>query len=109
MAYFRRGIWPHHVMGFHLNGRFISGYGGKVAPPYSRYYIGGEDDIRGFDLLTISPFAYIPTTATVNVLNNDGSPRYQRIAGPNGALGLSPVTQTIPIYQLILPGGDTAP
>jgi outer membrane protein insertion porin family len=108
MAYFRRGIWPHHVMGFHLNGRFISGYGGKVAPPYSRYYIGGEDDIRGFDLLTISPFAYIPTTATVNVLNNDGSPRYQRIAGPNGALGLSPVTQTIPIYQLILPGGDTA-
>ena len=48
-------------MGFHLNARFISGFGGRVAPPYSRYYMGGEDDIRGFDILSISPIAFIPT------------------------------------------------
>ncbi len=108
MAYFRRGIWKTNVMGFHINGRLITGYGGKVAPPYSRYYMGGEDDIRGFDLLTISPVAYIPTTANISVLNNDGTPRLQRVTGPKGALGTLPVTQTIPIYQLILPGGDTA-
>ncbi len=90
-------------MGFHLNARVITGFGGKVAPPYSRYYMGGEDDIRGFDLLTISPVAYIPTSAPATVYNADGTPRYQRIGGIS-----TPVTQTIPVYQLILPGGDTA-
>ena len=33
VAYFRRGFFKSNVMGFHLNGRFIAGYGGKVAPP----------------------------------------------------------------------------
>ena len=61
MAYFRKGIFRNNVMGFHVNARFISGYGGKVAPPYSRFYMGGEDDIRGFDLWTISPIAFLPT------------------------------------------------
>jgi outer membrane protein insertion porin family len=103
MAYFRRGIFRRNVMGFHLNARMITGFGGKVAPPYSRYYMGGEDDIRGFDILTISPIAYIPTSTPVAVYNPDGTPRVQRVAG-----GLVPVTQTVPAYQLIVPGGDTA-
>jgi outer membrane protein insertion porin family len=107
-AYFRRGIWRNHVMGFHLNAKFISGYGGKVAPPYSRYYMGGEDDIRGFDIYTISPIAFIPTDATINVLNNDGSPRVQKIVNPNGSISTFAAQQTIPVYQTILPGGDTA-
>jgi outer membrane protein insertion porin family len=107
-AYFRRGIFKNNVMGFHVNTRFISGYGGKVAPPYSRYYMGGEDDIRGFDILTISPIAFIPTDTTVNILNNDGSQRVQKIVNSDGSIGTAPVTQTIPVYQLILPGGDTA-
>ena len=33
IAYFRRGIFKGNVMGFHVNTRFIAGYGGKVAPP----------------------------------------------------------------------------
>jgi outer membrane protein insertion porin family len=103
VAYFRRGIWRRNVMGFHLNARLISGFGGKVAPPYSRYYMGGEDDIRGFDLLTISPIAYIPTSQTAPVLNADKTQRYQRIGGVSTA-----VTQTIPAYQFVFPGGDTA-
>ena len=60
MAYFRRGISESNVMGFHFTRRFITGYGGKVAPPYSRFYMGGETDVRGFDILTISPIAYLP-------------------------------------------------
>lgn len=108
VAYFRRGLFKSNVIGLHLNTRFIAGYGGKVAPPYSRYYMGGEDDIRGFDLLTISPIAFIPTDTQVNVLNNDGTQRVQRIVNPDGSLGTVNVTQTIPVYQLILPGGDTA-
>ncbi|MBV9670372.1 MAG: BamA/TamA family outer membrane protein, partial [Acidobacteriales bacterium] len=108
VAYFRRGFFKTNVMGFHLNARFITGYGGRVAPPYSRYYLGGEDDVRGFNLLTISPIAYIPTTATVNVLNNDGTQRYQRSVAADGSVQFRAVQQTIPVYQFILPGGDTA-
>ncbi len=108
VAYFRRGIFKSNVIGLHLNTRFIAGYGGKVAPPYSRYYMGGEDDIRGFDLLTISPIAFIPTDTQVNVLNNDGTQRVQKIVNSDGSIGTVNVTQTIPVYQLILPGGDTA-
>ncbi len=107
IAYFRRGIWKRNVMGFHFNGRVITGFGGKVAPPFYRYYIGGEDDIRGFDLLTISPFAYIPTEATVNVYNNDGTPRVQKIINADGSVGTAAVTKSIPSYQLSEPGGDT--
>jgi outer membrane protein insertion porin family len=91
-----------------VNGKFITGYGGKVAPPYSRYYMGGEDDIRGFDIRTISPIAYIPTQETVYVLNSDGSQRVQKTLDSSGVLVETPVTKVIPAYQLILPGGDTA-
>jgi outer membrane protein insertion porin family len=65
--------------------------------------MGGEDDIRGFDILSISPIAYLPNASTVPVLNADGTPRYQRVGG-----GLIQVTQQVPAYQLIVPGGDTA-
>jgi outer membrane protein insertion porin family len=107
IAYFRRGIWKSNVMGFHLNTRFITGYGGKVAPPYSRFYMGGETDVRGFDILSISPIAFIPTDTQVAVLNSDGTQRVQKIVNSDGTTTLANVTQTIPTYQLILPGGDT--
>ncbi len=107
VAYFRRGIFKSNVMGFHLATRFISGFGGRVPPPYSRYYMGGEDDVRGFDIYSISPIAYIPTTYAASIYNNDGSIRYQRVINSDGSVGFSPVTKTVPVYQLILPGGDT--
>jgi len=33
----------------------------------SRYYMGGEDDIRGFDILTISQLAFLPTSTPITV------------------------------------------
>ena len=39
-------------------GSMLTGYGGKVAPPFNRFYIGGEQDIRGFEIWGISPIAY---------------------------------------------------
>ena len=106
--YFRRGFKKGNVIGVHVLGRMITGYGGKVAPPFSRYYIGGENDIRGFDIWGISPIGYIPSTATINVLNNDGTVRQQRSVDPiTGAVSFTNVTQTIPIYQMVFPGGDT--
>jgi len=108
IAYFRRGIFRRNVMGFHLNTRFITGYGGKVAPPYSRYYMGGEDDVRGFDILTISPIAYIPTEAPVNLYNNDCNYVTSLSSCTQRLFNGVPVTREVPVYQLILPGGDTA-
>jgi outer membrane protein insertion porin family len=96
------------VIGMHFSGKFISGYGGKTAPPFSRFYMGGENDIRGFDIWGISPFAYIPSQATMNVLNSDGSIRSTKVVNANGTVSLQGVTQQIPIYQFIAPGGDTA-
>ena len=106
MKYFRKGFKTGHVIGMHGLGRFLTGFGGKVAPPFNRFYMGGENDIRGFEIWGISPIAYIPSSAPVNVLNNDGTPRTQKII-VDGQVTLAAVTQEIPIYQLTFPGGDT--
>ena len=105
---FRHGFKRGHVIGFHVLARTITGYGGKVAPPFSRYYIGGENDIRGFDIWGISPIGFIPSTAQLPVLNPDGSVRQQKFTDPTtGGITFINVTQTVPIYQLVFPGGDT--
>ena len=106
-AYFRRGFWKSHVIGMHLYGRYIAGFNGRVPPPYSRYYMGGENDVRGFDIWSIGPVAYIPTTQTVPVYNNDGTNRVQQII-QNGVVTPVQVTQQIPAYTTIFPGGDTS-
>jgi len=104
--YFHRSPLNHkHIIGAHILGKFVTGYGGKVAPPLNRFYMGGENDIRGFDIWSISPVAYIPNSATVDLLNNDGTPRQQRVV-VNGVATFVNVTQLIPSYQLVTPGGD---
>ena len=109
VRYFRRGFSAKHVIGVHFAAKFLTGYDGKVAAPFNRFYIGGEQDIRGFNIWGISPVAYVPSSGTVNVLNNDGSPRQQRFVDPSsGTVSLTNVTQQIPSYQLVFPGGDMA-
>ncbi|HEY3839184.1 MAG TPA: BamA/TamA family outer membrane protein, partial [Bryobacteraceae bacterium] len=105
--YFHRSPkWNKNVLAFHLLSSFLTGYGGKVAPPFARQYIGGEQDIRGFDFYSVSPIAFVASEAPINVLNPDGSQRTQRVI-VNGQPSLIGVTQNIPIYQLVTPGGDT--
>jgi outer membrane protein insertion porin family len=94
-----------HVLGFHATTSIISGYGGKEIPPFARTFIGGEQDVRGFEIWGITPIAFIASSAAVNVLNNDGSPRTQKVVS-GGQLTSIPVTMQVPIYQLITPGGD---
>jgi outer membrane protein insertion porin family len=84
----------------------ITGYGGKEIPPFSRTYIGGEQDIRGFQTWSVSPIAFIPSEATINVLNQDGPQRTQLI-NVNGVPTATNITMGLPIYQLVFPGGDT--
>ena len=50
-----------NTFGFRMLGSFITGYGGQVAPPFERFYMGGDTDIRGFDIRAISPVAFFPT------------------------------------------------
>ena len=106
LKYFRSGFRKGHVIGLHGLGRFVTGYSGVTAPPFNRFYMGGENDIRGFEIWSISPIAFIPSSSAVPVLNDDGSARQQKII-VDGKEQLSPVLQTIPIYQMIFPGGDT--
>jgi len=104
--HFLAGIKRGHVIGVHLFGRLLTGYGGHLAPPFNRYYMGGENDVRGFDSWSIGPITYMPSSATVNVLNLDGSPRIQKII-VNGMQVFVNVTQMIPVFRLVSPGGDT--
>ncbi len=107
VKYFKQAPWHRsHILAFHALGSLISGYGGKFIAPFSRTYIGGEQDIRGFEIWGITPIAYIASSAQVNVLNDDGSARTQKIV-QNGVITSVPVTLTVPRYQLITPGGDT--
>ncbi|HEY2017945.1 MAG TPA: outer membrane protein assembly factor BamA [Bryobacteraceae bacterium] len=95
-----------HILAFHVMGSLITGYNGKYVPPFSRRFMGGEQDIRGFEIWGITPIAFIPSSSSVNVLNADGSARTQKVVS-GGAIVSTPVTMTVPSYQLITPGGDT--
>ncbi|MCU1335301.1 MAG: surface antigen [Bryobacterales bacterium] len=105
--HFRKGFKTGHVIGIHVLARYLTGYGGKVAPPFNRFYMGGENDVRGFQLWGAGPWAFVPTSSSVNVLNTDGTPRQQKFIDSTGAVSLVNVTQTVPSYQLVFPGGDT--
>jgi outer membrane protein insertion porin family len=95
-----------NVFGFRLMGSFMSGFAGVVAPPFERFYIGGETDVRGFDIRTVSPIAYIADSATTNVLNPDGTARQVPVL-VDGTLTNVAQTVTYPINRIIFPGGDT--
>ena len=106
--YFRKGLSAKHVIGVHFSGRFLTGYGGKTAAPFNRFFMGGENDVRGFNIWSITPIAFVPIQGSVNLFNSDGSPRQQRIIGSNGAPTFVNVTNPVPSYQLVTPGGDTS-
>jgi outer membrane protein insertion porin family len=88
-TYFHPVNKRRNVIGMKFQTGMTTGYGGKNIPPYSRFYLGGENDVRGFDFYTISPFIEIPfsTSQTVaffnpTVLNQQGKPSLQSISVP---------------------------
>jgi outer membrane protein insertion porin family len=98
--------WHKNVLAFHFLATTITGFGGKVAPPFARSFIGGENDVRGFDFYSITPIAYLPSSASVAILNADGSQRTQQQI-VDGVVSPVNAALTIPTYQIITPGGDT--
>ena len=91
-----------NAIGYTLNGSFISGYGGLVAPPFQRSFMGGENDIRGFDIRSISPVAFLPSSNVITLTNPDGTPVPKNPANPR----LGNWTIPIPVDQIVFPGGD---
>jgi outer membrane protein insertion porin family len=91
-----------NTIGFNFQGSFLSGYGGLVAPPFERSYLGGETDLRGFDIRTVSPVAFLPSTGSIALTNPDGSPVPKDPSNP--LLGAYRVP--IPVEQIVFPGGD---
>jgi outer membrane protein insertion porin family len=100
--YFRPNYHKRNVIAVRLLTAFTNGFGGKVVAPYSRFYLGGEDNLRGFDVRTVSPVAFIPELTTTPITYTDPT----RL----GAGGF-PASTTLNIptlsYQTSFPGGDT--
>ena len=96
-----------NVLALHLVGATIRGYGGRVPPPFSRIYMGGEYDIRGFDIYTISPLAFFPTIG--QVCNRDANGNQIWAVGANGQrqVGTCGSYTRFPYNTLQFPGGDT--
>lgn len=85
---------------------FLSGFGGRVPPPFNRSFMGGENDVRGFQIWSISPMVWIPDFTNVPVYNDNGTARTQ-VQVVDGVEERVPVTTQAPIYRLNFPGGDS--
>jgi outer membrane protein insertion porin family len=100
--YFRPVNHKRNVLGFRLESAFATGYGGDEVSPYGRFYTGGDDSVRGFDIRTISPIAFVPVQTTSNV-----SFQLPNTLGGGG----TPASKTLPVplltYTIVYPGGDT--
>jgi outer membrane protein insertion porin family len=99
-----------NAVGYNLQASFISGYGGVVAPPFERAYLGGENDLRGFDTRMVSPLAYLPGVQYVPLRNADGSLVPANPNFPVLSSGASCISNCfnipVPHQQIVTPGGD---
>jgi outer membrane protein insertion porin family len=91
-----------NAIGFNVQGSFISGFGGLVAPPFQRAYMGGENDLRGFDIRSVSPVAFLPSVGSITLTSPSGTPILRDPQNPRAGF----VTVPIPIDQITFPGGD---
>jgi outer membrane protein insertion porin family len=100
-TYFRPVYKRRNVLGLHFTSGYITGYGGKEIPPFSRFYMGGENDLRGYDIRSISPVTFIPTATSTTFQFTDPT----TLSGSGTPL---PRQFTVPIltYTATLPGGD---
>ena len=94
----------HNVLGYRLQFAHIDGFGGEVAPPADRIFTGGEQDVRGFDVRSSSPYTFVPTKVMFNLTNPDGTTVPKDPTQP--ALGAIQIP--LPIYRLVSIGGDTS-
>jgi outer membrane protein insertion porin family len=94
----------HNVLGVRAQLSYVQGFGGDVAPPNNRFYSGGEGEIRGFDIRGATPYGYVPTRSSVQLINPDGTcvPR-----DPTNPQLNQCIMVPLPIYGIASIGGDT--
>jgi outer membrane protein insertion porin family len=85
-----------NVLGLHAQVAYITGYGGREIPPFNRFYMGGENDIRGYDIRSISPVTFIPTASSQPIYYSD----------PTAGGALRAFSIPVLTYTATLPGGD---
>jgi outer membrane protein insertion porin family len=91
-----------NVLGYRIQATYITGFGGQVAPPFNRIYGGGENEIRGFDVRSITPYAFVPTRVLMT-LTADGTTCVPiNTSQPNEGCVQVPV----PAYTIGSVGGD---
>jgi outer membrane protein insertion porin family len=105
MHYLRPAANGHNVLGLRAQLSYVQGFGGDVAPPQNRFYTGGENDLRGFDIRGATPYGYVPNRATVQLTNPDGTcvPR-----DPTNPQLNQCIQVPIPVYGIASIGGDTS-
>lgn len=102
--YFRPMNKDRNTLGVRLQGTYLMGWGDQVAPPFQRFYVGGDTDLRGFDVRSVSPVAYLVDKVNFPLLNPDGTtvpldPTNLRRGNWNVPL---------PVSRIVFPGGDTS-
>jgi outer membrane protein insertion porin family len=95
----------HNVLAVRAQLGYIQGFGGDVAPPNQRFYAGGENELRGFDVRGATPYGYVPNRVNVQLTNPDGScvPR-----DPNNPQLNQCIQVPLPVYGIASIGGDTS-
>ncbi|WP_114206615.1 outer membrane protein assembly factor BamA [Acidisarcina polymorpha] len=92
-----------NVFGYKLQAEYIQGISGDVAPPFNRFYSGGEQDLRGFDVRSATPYGFIPTRVLFTLTNPDGTGVPRDPTNPT----LGNIQIPIPVYGIVSMGGDT--
>jgi outer membrane protein insertion porin family len=64
--------------------------------------MGGENDLRGFDIRSVSPVAFLPSVGAITLTNPSGVPVPRDPQNPRAGN----VTIPIPVDQITFPGGD---
>jgi len=96
VKYFHPVYHHRNAIGLHFGTAYITGYGGGEVPPFSRYYMGGENDLRGFDIRSISPVVFIPVVTSQTFYYHD----------PTSGGALRSFGMPVLVYTATLPGGD---
>jgi len=99
--YFHPVNHKRNAVGVRFLAAWTTGYGGKEVPPYSRFYMGGENDLRGFDIRAVSPVTYIPsvTNQAVHFIDN------RHLSG-SGFPTQGVFTVPVVAYTITFPGAD---
>ncbi len=99
---FRPNPEGRNTIGYRVQASYIQGFSGDVAPPFARFYSGGDNELRGFDVRAATPYAFIPVRQNITLTNPDGTP----VPIQPGNYTLGNIVIPIPIYRPVSVGGD---